>query len=390
MNMSNVYLVTCESVTEGHPDKLCDQISDAILDDILGHDPVAHVGIEVMATKGKVIISGEVKTKYMCNYRKVARRVMLSIGYSEKDIGSPSDIEVRVHEQSPDVSNSIERSNGVIGAGDQGIVYGYATSETIRGLPLPYVIATNLTRVLDISRHDKMIPIRPDGKVQVTVAYDRVTKEPQYIDTVIVSVQHNESVDVEYLRDVMKNFILQHLSVFPIFRETDLHQMKLYINPSGKFTVGGPAGDVGLTGRKIAVDTYGGLAHDGGGSFSGKDPTKIDRSGAYMARYVAKHIIGTGFVRDCEVAISYAIGKVKPVHISVRTNDPKKDAVFEKIVGEVFDLTPAGIINTLYLRSTRYLNTAVHGHFTSPNMPWEIVDPVKVEVISSLYDTYTR
>lgn len=389
--MNDIYLMTCESVTEGHPDKFCDQISDSILDDIISHDPGAHAEIEVMAAKGKILISGEVTSDWSCDYVQIANDVIKNIGYSQEDLGPGLEIELRIGEQSPDIARGVDRvGSESLGAGDQGIMYGYATTETSRCLPLPYVMATNLTRVLDIYRHDGDLPIKPDGKVQVTVAYDRRTNEPAYIDTVVVSVQHPEDVEIEYLRDIIRNFVLQHLSVFPIFKETDPELLKIYVNPTGRFVLGGPMADTGLTGRKLAVDTYGGVAHHGGGSFSGKDPTKLDRSGAYAARWVAKHILGLGQVRECEVAVSYAIGRPKPVHLRVVSDKPELDPIFEKIVSEVFDLTPSGIINSLYLRSIKYASTAVHGHFTSPNMPWETVDPTTVNVMMSLFNTYHR
>ena len=390
MDLSKVYMVTCESVTEGHPDKFCDQIADNILDDIMSHDPVAHVAIEVLATEGKIVVAGEVTSSYRCNYRKIVRRIIMNVGYSEKDIGTNSEIEVLVHEQSPDIAQGVDRSNGSLGAGDQGIMYGYATIETPHALPLPYVIATDLTAELDLMRHQKELPIRPDGKVQITVAYDRKTDRPIYIDTVVCSVQHRESDSVEYIRDVMRAFIIDFLkeNYHYIMETTSLEKMKIYINPTGRFVIGGPVGDTGLTGRKLAVDTYGGVSHHGGGALSGKDPTKVDRSAAYGARYVAKHIVATGLVDHCEVSVSYAIGKTNPVHIRVDTGDQKRDAILEYIIEQLFDLSPAGIINTLHLRSTRYAPTAVNGHFTKTDAPWEKFDDMKLGMIRSMYKTY--
>lgn len=391
MNKEKVYLVTCESVTEGHPDKFCDQISDAILEDILLHDPTAHVAIEVMASKGKILISGEVSSSYTCDYISRVTEVIKKVGYSLDELGDDCDIEVRVSEQSPDIAQGVQRKGTeTLGAGDQGIMYGYATNETILGLPLPYVMATNLSRALDIYRHANKLPIKPDGKTQVTVAYDRNTKEPIYIDTVVVSVQHSEDIDIDYLRSIIKEFILDQLSVFDIFNETDKEILKIYINPTGRFVLGGPAADTGLTGRKLAVDTYGGVAHHGGGAFSGKDPTKLDRSGAYAARWVAKHVLGLGLVNECEVAVSYAIGRSKPIHLRVATDKPELDGILERVVEDTFNLTPSNIINELHLRNVRYSTTAVHGHFTSLNMPWEVVDPKKLEVMKSLYETYSN
>lgn len=391
MDTDRVYLMTCESVTEGHPDKFCDRVSDSILDDILSHDPVAHVAVETMATKNKILVAGEVTSSFHCDYEDIVRKTIFYTGYSESDIGSDLDIEIRIHEQSPDIAIGVEKDEGIIGAGDQGIMYGYAVDDHNRiGLPLPYVIATDLTYKLDEARKDEELPIRPDGKVQVTIAYDDETDEPLYIDTIVCSVQHNEDIPIENLRSLIRGWILENLSVYKVFDPCTYENIKFYINPTGKFVIGGPVGDTGLTGRKLAVDTYGGIAHHGGGAMSGKDPTKVDRSGAYAARYVAKHILGAGICKRCEVAISYAIGKAKPVHIRVDTGDKKRDSILEYIVDQLFDLTPAGIIDTLHLRSTKYLQTATHGHFTKSLLPWERLNIGKVESIRSMYETLSK
>lgn len=390
-----VYLVTSESVTSGHPDKFCDQISDAILDDVLSHDPSAHVAIETMATRGQVIIAGEITSDYTPDYEWIVHEVINGIGYDNVDLtGSIDDnlkIQVLVHEQSPEINQGVDQGDSILGAGDQGIMYGYATAldNTSHLLPLPYELAVSITSKLE---HDRLLGIdtaklfRCDGKSQVTVAYDEKTHKPLYVDAVVVSIQYvagennYESVDSsvrQYVKDILGNWYRDDVT-------------RIYVNPTGAFTRGGPACDTGLTGRKLAVDTYGGLAHHGAGAFSGKDPTKVDRSGAYAARWVAKNIVASTVTPICEVSISYAIGRARPIHVRVDTMghcSAKTERILEKIVSDVFDLTPSGIINSLRLRSTRYYPTASGGHFTSISYPWE--DVSKAELIKDLYETYS-
>lgn len=385
-----MYLVTSESVTSGHPDKFCDQVSDAVLDSVLQRDPSAHVAIETMATDGHIIIAGEILSEYTPDYQKIVDSVLKSIDYNIEDISSIGkyELHVYVHEQSPEINQGVDRGSESLGAGDQDIMYGYATAldDTDTLLPLPYDLATKITKRLELDRRAKVDTakyFRCDGKSQVTVAYDGETKKPLYVDAVVVSIQyidgehHYESVTssvTHYIKEILGHWYEDGIT-------------RIYVNPTGAFTKGGPACDTGLTGRKLAVDTYGGIAHHGAGAFSGKDPTKVDRSAAYAARYVAKNIVASGVTPLCEVSVSYAIGRAKPIHVRVDTQgimSPKAERVLEEIVSLVFDLTPSGIINTLSLRSTKYLPTASGGHFTSNKYPWESVD--KADIIAELFN----
>ncbi len=370
---------TCESGRIGHPDKLCDFIADFILDSCLAVDPDSRVACEVMATSGKIIVSGEISCELRPYIDSEVKKALQLCGYSPDDYF----VFVNCHRQSPDISNgvtsSLEERNGckdrysTLGAGDQGTVYGYATNETEEMLPIPLVLAHNICREIDIQKREhRLRGVMPDGKAQVTVEYeDGIAKR---IKSIVVSVQHSKKKPFEELEGEIRNDILPvALSVFPEDKDTEI-----LINPSGCFNIGGPEGDTGLTGRKIMVDTYGGLAAHGGGAFSGKDATKVDRSGAYMARYIAKNIVRAELADRCQVGISYAIGKSKPIAVSVETFGTSKysDEELAGIVTKVFDLRPAAIIELFDLRKPIYKKTSAYGHFNSPEFPWEKTDAV--------------
>ncbi|WP_152606922.1 MULTISPECIES: methionine adenosyltransferase [Clostridium] len=374
--MSKRYL-TAESVCAGHPDKLCDIIADNILDECLRRDKASRVACEVMATKGKIIVAGEISCSEKIDIRSIVKNVLKELGYNPLKFL----IYVYVHNQSSDIAagvntalearNGINEQYGSIGAGDQGTMYGYATKETREMLPLPLVLSHRIVKRLDEARKGKIIKgILPDGKAQVTVEYhDDV---PVRVKTIVVSVQHEKNKTQEELKsDILNNVLWQCFEDFPFDDETEI-----LINPSGQFVLGGPAADTGLTGRKIMVDTYGGLASHGGGALCGKDPTKVDRSGAYMARYIAKHIVWCDLAEKCEVAISYAIGKANPVAFSINTfgTGTVSDEVLTIAAQEVFNLRPAAIIEKLRLRNIHYSDTAVYGHFNSCLFPWEDVN----------------
>lgn len=374
--MSKRYL-TAESVCAGHPDKLCDIIADSILEACLRKDKASRVACEVMATKGKIIVAGEISCSEKIDIRYIVRNVLKQVGYNPLKFL----IYVYVHNQSPDiaagVNTALEARNGVneqygsVGAGDQGTMYGYATIETREMLPLPLVLSHQIVKRLDEARKGKLIKgILPDGKAQVTIEYDDDT--PVRVKTIVVSVQHEKNKTQEELKqDILNNVLWQCFEDFPFDDETEI-----LINPSGQFVLGGPAADTGLTGRKIMVDTYGGLASHGGGALCGKDPTKVDRSGAYMARYIAKHIVWCDFAKKCEVSISYAIGKANPVAFTINTfgTGTVSDEVLTLAAQEVFNLRPAAIIEKLRLRNIHYSDTAVYGHFNSYLFPWEDVN----------------
>lgn len=374
--MSKRYL-TAESVCAGHPDKLCDIIADNILDECLRKDKASRVACEVMATKGKIIVAGEISCSEKIDIRYIVRNVLKQVGYNPLKFL----IYVYVHNQSPDiaagVNTALEARNGVneqygsVGAGDQGTMYGYATIETREMLPLPLVLSHRIVKRLDEARKGKLIKgILPDGKAQVTIEYN--DDVPVRVKTIVVSVQHEKNKTQEELKsDILNNVLWQCFEDFPFDDETEI-----LINPSGQFVLGGPAADTGLTGRKIMVDTYGGLASHGGGALCGKDPTKVDRSGAYMARYIAKHIVWCDLAEKCEVAISYAIGKANPVAFSINTfgTGTFSDEVLTIAAQEVFNLRPAAIIEKLRLRNIHYSDTAVYGHFNSCLFPWEDVN----------------
>ncbi len=368
---------TAESVCMGHPDKLCDLIADNILDACMRKDKASRVACEVMATKGKIIVAGEITCSGKVDIRFIVRNVLREVGYNPWKFA----VFVFVHHQSADIAagvdTALEVRNGItdpygsIGAGDQGTVYGYATNETSKNLPLPLVLSHRIVKRIDDCRKGKLIKgILPDGKAQVTVEYE--DGKPRRVKTIVVSVQHDKGKTQEELKaDIHNNVLWQCFEDFPFDDGTEI-----LINPSGRFVEGGPAADTGLTGRKIMVDTYGGLASHGGGALCGKDPTKVDRSGAYMARYIAKNIVWSGLAEKCEVALSYAIGKANPVAADVTSFGTGKvtDDQLTNIVKEVFNLRPAAIIEKLHLRNAIYSNTAVYGHFNSSLFPWENVN----------------
>ena len=375
-------LFTSESVTEGHPDKICDQVSDAILDAILAQDPKAHVACECATKTGFLMIFGEASGNFSVDYEAIARKVITEIGYDSEDKcfdGNSCDIIVHMEEQSADIAMGVNESYEVktgsendefalTGAGDQGMMFGYACSETEELMPLSIKLAHVLSMRLAQVRKDGTLPyLGPDGKTQVTVEYDdgKITR----IDTIVVSTQHSEDVSLDQVRSDMMEHVIR--PVIPSEFIDD--RTKYYVNPTGRFVIGGPMGDSGLTGRKIIVDTYGGHSSHGGGAFSGKDPTKVDRSAAYMARYIAKNVVANGYADKCEIQLAYAIGVAKPVSILVNTfgtNKIPEEEIQEKIA-KSFDLTPRGIINTLKLREPIYTQTTNYGHFGKKDLPWE-------------------
>ena len=379
-------LFTSESVTEGHPDKLADQISDSVLDAILAQDPMARVACETLVTTGQVHVVGEITTNCYVDIPRIVRETVIGVGYDRAKYGFDGEtcgVLVSIDEQSPDiamgVNTALEAKQGAmdeveaIGAGDQGMMFGYATNETPELMPLPISLAHRLSRRLAEVRKNGTLPyLRPDGKTQVTVEYE--DGKPVRIDTIVISTQHAPEVTLEQIAADLKKFVIEPV-VDPALLDD---KTKYYINPTGRFVVGGPQGDSGLTGRKIIVDTYGGMARHGGGAFSGKDPTKVDRSAAYAARYVAKNIVAAGLADKCEIQLAYAIGIARPVSVMVDTFDTGKlpDDAIAALVMEQFDLRPAGIIKALDLRRPIYRQTAAYGHFgrTDIDLPWEKTD----------------
>ena len=366
-----------ESVTAGHPDKVCDQVADRILDAILAQDPQAHVACEVTAVTDKLHIMGEITTSARVDYAAVARRTIADIGYTEPGHGFDAEscqITIDLHEQSPDIAMGVNREQPMdSGAGDQGMMFGYACDDTESLMPLPIELAHRLTRRLHEVRETKVLPyLLPDGKAQVSIEYEDET--PVRISSVVVSTQHLDSVDMSRLRkDIIREVIQPVLPARMLDADT-----KMFINPTGRFVVGGPAGDSGLTGRKIIVDTYGGYARHGGGAFSGKDPSKVDRSAAYMARYLAKNIVAAGLARRCEIQIAYAIGVAEPVSLRIDTfgTEALPVSTIANMVRETVDLRPAAIISRFGLRSPIYAKTAAYGHFgeNASALPWEQTD----------------
>jgi S-adenosylmethionine synthetase len=410
--LSHRYLFTSESVTEGHPDKICDQISDTILDTLLNLDPMSRVAAEVVVNTGLVLITGEITTQAHVNLVDVARKKIAEIGYTNADNGFSANscaVLVALDEQSSDIAQGVTQAQECrhelsddeldhIGAGDQGLMFGYACNETPELMPLPISLAHRLSRRLSVVRKDGTLPyLRPDGKTQVTVIYE--DGKPVGIDTILISTQHDETIgditDGDAVQAKIKSDLWDHV-VNPVFADDVIQpngETRFLVNPTGKFVIGGPQGDAGLTGRKIIIDTYGGYSRHGGGAFSGKDPTKVDRSASYACRYVAKNIVAAGLAEKCEVQVSYAIGVARPVSIMVETFGTAKvdENKLLQAVKEHFELRPAGIIQSFNLRDLPsknngrfYQNVAAYGHFgrTDLNLPWERTD--KAELLKEI------
>ena len=379
---NQIKILTAESVTEGHPDKICDIIADSVLDECLRSDPASRVACEVLATAGKVIVAGEITTEEMPDIPYIVNRTIKHIGYDDLEY----EIECLIHDQSEDIAQAVDRlDSGIyidnkdgqlvdescsLGAGDQGIMYGYATTETKEMLPMPMVLAHRMTRLLTAARLLGAIPsLMPDGKAQVSVEY--VDSVPRRVASIVVSAQHTEDADM----DALRAGIMEHV-ILPSLGKMEFDKDAVYINPSGRFVFGGFEADTGLTGRKLMVDTYGGIIPHGGGALSGKDATKVDRSAAYMARYIAKNIVGARLAEECTVSLAYAIGKAEPVAVNVDTHDTGiyHDEIIKEAVLSIFDLTPSGIIRTLGLAKPIFAPTACYGHFTDDTFPWEQIN----------------
>ena len=380
--MDGKKLFTSESVGEGHPDKLCDQISDAILDACLRDDPESHVACETFASTALILVGGEITTNTFVDVQKIARDIACEIGYTDSDFGLDCNsmaVMNMIHSQSPDIAQGVngeglDEYRNQIGAGDQGMMFGFACTETPELMPAPIMYAhTLLRKAAELRKSKQLTWLRPDAKSQVTIEYNN--GKPVHIDTVVLSHQHSPDISYNELKETIISQIIK-----PVLEPTGLldAKTKFFINPTGRFVVGGPFGDTGLTGRKIIVDTYGGMGRHGGGAFSGKDPTKVDRSAAYMARYVAKNIVAAGFAERCELQLAYAIGVPFPVSVRVDTfgTATASEDKIEKAVREVFDLSPAGIITSLDLRKPVYQATAAYGHFGRPEFSWEKTDKV--------------
>lgn len=374
--MARRYLFTSESVTEGHPDKICDQVSDSILDELISQDPDSRVAVEAMTTTGIVFVAGEVTSNARIDAQDVVRKTLKNIGYNGLKHGfdgNSCSVLTSIHEQSPDISMGVSKNeNGVQGAGDQGLMFGYATNETFELMPLPITLAHKLTMKLATVRKEKTLDwMGPDGKSQVSVIYE--DSVPKKIDTVVVSTQHTEDISTFQVREEVISKVIK-----PVCEDLIDNSTKFLVNPTGRFVIGGPVGDTGLTGRKIIADTYGGMGRHGGGAFSGKDPSKVDRSACYMARYIAKNIVASGLASKCEVQLAYAIGVADPVSIMVDTFNTGKvdEEKIESQVREIFNTTPLGIIETLRLKRPIYKKTAAYGHFgrNDPDFTWEKTD----------------
>ena len=385
------FLFTSESVTEGHPDKICDKISDSILDAMLAQDPMSRVACETTVTTGQVLVMGEITSKAQVNIPEIVRNTVLEIGYDDSAKGFDGNtcaVLVALDKQSPDIAlgvdNSMEIKEGnddfynLNGAGDQGMMFGFACDETPELMPMPISLANKLAVQLTKVRKDGTLPyLRADGKTQVTVEYDD-NRNPVRVDAIVVSSQHSADVELSQIREDIKKNVIDPIVPANLVDENT----KIFVNPTGRFVIGGPMGDSGLTGRKIIVDTYGGYSRHGGGAFSGKDPTKVDRSAAYAARYVAKNIVAAGLAKKCEIQLAYAIGVAKPVSVMVDTfgTGVLKDAELGDIVNEVFDLRPAAIIDNLKLRNPIYKQLAAYGHVgrTDCDVMWEVTDKVEI------------
>jgi S-adenosylmethionine synthetase len=381
---SRKFIFTSESVTEGHPDKICDRISDSILDEFLRYDPEARVAVEAMTTTGVVIVAGEVTSRNKLDIQEIVRNEINDIGYNKPEYGfdgNTCSVLVSLHEQSPDISIGVtsnhEREQG---AGDQGLMFGFAINETPELMPLPITLAHNLSlRLSEVRKKKELDWVRPDGKSQVSVIYE--DNRPKSIDTIVLSTQHSPDI----YQDQLTEEVVKHV-IRPVCTDWITPDTKIFVNPTGRFVIGGPPGDTGLTGRKIIADTYGGMGRHGGGAFSGKDPTKVDRSACYMARYISKNIVASELATKCEVQIAYAIGVAKPVSIMVDTFKTSKvdEEKIEAKVKEVFDTSPAGIVRTLDLKRPIYKKTSAYGHFgrRDPDFNWERTD--KSEVLRGL------
>jgi S-adenosylmethionine synthetase len=374
--MAKRWLFSSESVTEGHPDKVCDQISDAVLDEFLRQDPDSRVAVEAMITSGIVFVAGEVTSKGRPNIQKIVRDTIRTIGYDKAEYGfdyNSCSVLTSLHEQSPDISMGVSASiDKEQGAGDQGLMFGFATNETPELMPLPITVAHQLSMALAQVRKKKELSwVRPDGKSQVSVVYE--DGAPKRIDSIVISTQHSPDISMSQLREEVINKVIKPVCGGWIDSET-----KFFVNPTGRFVIGGPPGDTGLTGRKIIADTYGGMGRHGGGAFSGKDPSKVDRSACYMSRYLAKNIVAAGLAEKCEVQVAYAIGVAEPISIMVETFGTGKmpEEQIEGLVRKNFDMRPAGIIRTLDLKRPIYQQTAAYGHFgrNNPSFTWEKLD----------------
>lgn len=364
------YFFTSESVSEGHPDKVCDQISDAVLDAFLKQDPTSRVACETLATTDHVTVAGEVTSKGRVDVEKVAREVIQKIGYASEDVGfngKTCEVQVKLHAQSPDIAMGVDTG----GAGDQGMMFGYATDETPELMPLPITLSHQLVaKLAELRKSGAIKYLRPDSKSQVTIEY--LDGVPQRVDAVVISTQHDANVQMDQIRKDVVEKVIKAIIPAKLFDANT----KIFINPTGRFEIGGPHGDTGLTGRKIIVDTYGGMGRHGGGAFSGKDPSKVDRSAAYFCRYAAKNIVAAGLAKRCEIQVSYAIGVAEPISIKVDTfgTATHSEEEIEAVVRKVFDFTPRGIIKTLDLLRPIYQETSAYGHFGRAGFSWEKTD----------------